>query len=202
MLGQEPPRLVRRKSRKPDAAGAQVIGRIRDELPDLLIATRFNAYDGIPYRAAETGAIGEPCPHRLPLVTAFGTDQRSSARGSRRTRSSLFAGCDPGRWACERVRGQPLFQSACRPSGRLSGRSTATTRRSTRCWACCGTFVAVRFRRPCRNIPVVGSGYSWLQEFAPHAGSSMWPTARSRWRGLAAGLWRDPTRAPPAERPV
>ncbi len=31
----------------------QVIGRIRDELPDLLLATRFNAYDGIPYRAAQ-----------------------------------------------------------------------------------------------------------------------------------------------------
>lgn len=51
-----------------------IITRIRAELPSLLIASRFNAYDGIPYRGAGEDFIGEPCPHELPLATAFGTD--------------------------------------------------------------------------------------------------------------------------------
>ncbi|MGE5191384.1 MAG: NADH:flavin oxidoreductase, partial [Deltaproteobacteria bacterium] len=44
-----------------------VIGRIRSEIPGLLVATRMNCYDGIPYRGEGEGEdfIGQPCPHQL-----------------------------------------------------------------------------------------------------------------------------------------
>ena len=73
----------------------QVIGRIRDESPGLLLATRFNAYDGIPYRAAQPGAIGEPCPHHVPLVTAFGTDANDHLR------EDLAEPIQLVRWLCD-----------------------------------------------------------------------------------------------------
>src|SRR5439155_25595005 len=57
-----------------------VISRVRAELPALLIGSRFNAYDGIPYRGAGEAFIGEPCPHALPLTTAFGTDSNNHLR--------------------------------------------------------------------------------------------------------------------------
>src|SRR5262249_50723226 len=54
-----------------------IIGGIRSEAPGLMIATRMNCYDGIPYRGDGKGEnfIGRPCPHELPLMTAFGTDR-------------------------------------------------------------------------------------------------------------------------------
>src|SRR5579872_1092543 len=54
-----------------------IIGRVRSEVPGLLIATRMNGYDGIPYRGEEDDFIGRPSPHELPLVTAFGTDPQN-----------------------------------------------------------------------------------------------------------------------------
>jgi NADPH2 dehydrogenase len=151
----------------------QVIGRIRDELPGLLLATRFNAYDGVPYRALQPGAIGEPCPHRLPLVTAFGTDANDHRR------EDLAEPIQLVRWLCEwgvqlvnvtagnpysnphvvRPADNPPTDGYDAPEHPLIG-------------------VLRHFRLACAiqaaipAIPVVGSGYSWLQEFAPHAAAA------------------------------
>jgi NADPH2 dehydrogenase len=64
-----------------------IISAIRAEAPGLMIATRMNVYDCIPYRlppaacgAAKSAAtpqaenIGEPCPYSLPLECAWGTN--------------------------------------------------------------------------------------------------------------------------------
>ena len=172
----------------------QVIGRIRDELPDLLLATRFNAYDGIPYRAAEPGAIGEPCPHRLPLVTAFGTDATDHLREDLAEPIQLVRWlCDWGVAAGQRDRRQSVFQSACRPPGRLSA-----GRRLRRAGApALGRAAALspgpsRFRRPCRDVPVVGSGYSWLQEFAPHAAAANVADGSVALAGIGRGALAQP----------
>ena len=45
---------------------------IRAEVPGLVLATRLNVYDGIPYRKG-AGNAGEPCPWSPPLRSAWGT---------------------------------------------------------------------------------------------------------------------------------
>lgn len=50
----------------------EVVGRLRGECPDGLIATRLNVYDGIPYRRGDDGD-GVPCPYELPLHSTWGT---------------------------------------------------------------------------------------------------------------------------------
>jgi 2,4-dienoyl-CoA reductase-like NADH-dependent reductase (Old Yellow Enzyme family) len=45
-----------------------IIERIRAEVPGLVIASRLNVYDGIPFASS-----GEPCPWTAPVQTAWGT---------------------------------------------------------------------------------------------------------------------------------
>lgn len=52
-----------------------IISRIRQEVPGLLIFTRLNVYDGLPYRRPphNPGAPGEPWPYSTPVLSAWGT---------------------------------------------------------------------------------------------------------------------------------
>jgi 2,4-dienoyl-CoA reductase-like NADH-dependent reductase (Old Yellow Enzyme family) len=52
-----------------------IITRIRDEVPGLVIATRMNVFDGIPYQKAAGGNVGEPCPWASPVESAWGICQ-------------------------------------------------------------------------------------------------------------------------------
>ena len=98
-----------------------VIGRIRDELPDLVVVTRMNAYAGIPSRGEGADFVGAPSPHRLPL--------------------------------------QPAIDGYHAPEHPLVG-----VDRQFR--------LARAIQQAVPDVPVVGSGYSWLQDYAPHAAAA------------------------------
>jgi 2,4-dienoyl-CoA reductase-like NADH-dependent reductase (Old Yellow Enzyme family) len=48
---------------------------IRAEVPDLVLASRLNVYDGIPYRKRADDDEGEACPWPTPLLSAWGTSE-------------------------------------------------------------------------------------------------------------------------------
>ena len=48
-----------------------IIQAIRAEVPGLLVATRMNVFDGIPFRTGPDGD-GEPCPWQAPLPNGWG----------------------------------------------------------------------------------------------------------------------------------
>ncbi len=50
-----------------------IITAIRAEVPGLVIATRINLYDGIPYQKKPASDEGEPCPWTPPVRSAWGT---------------------------------------------------------------------------------------------------------------------------------
>ncbi|MFQ6044647.1 MAG: NADH:flavin oxidoreductase, partial [Candidatus Poribacteria bacterium] len=53
-----------------------VIGKIKNELGDkLMLATRINVYDGLPYRKNEATNIGVPRPYPIPYPYAFGVNE-------------------------------------------------------------------------------------------------------------------------------
>ena len=52
-----------------------IINAIRSEVPDLVVATRLNVYDCIPYQKCPGSADGEACPWRPPLLSAWGTSE-------------------------------------------------------------------------------------------------------------------------------
>lgn len=61
-----------------------IITGIRSEVPELMLASRINVYDGVPYRACDAGSAkektGSPVPHVIPVTSAFGTDEREPAK--------------------------------------------------------------------------------------------------------------------------
>ncbi|MBC7819316.1 MAG: NADH:flavin oxidoreductase [Planctomycetaceae bacterium] len=170
-----------------------VITRIRAELPSLLIASRFNAYDGIPYRGAGEEFIGEPCPHELPLTTAFGTNPHDHLR------DDLAEPLQLARWLREwgvcllnvslgnpyanphlvRPAEYPPVDGYKPPEHPLIG-----VDRHFRIAACVQNEVP--------DIPVIGSGYSWLQDFVAQAAAANVSLGRAAFAGLGRGTLSQP----------
>jgi len=150
-----------------------VVERIRQEVPALMIATRFNAYDGIPYRAAESGGIGQPCLHSLPLETAFGTGPDDHLQEDLREPVQLARWLrDWGVQLLNVSAGNPYANPhVVRPAeySPIDGYDAPEHPLS-------GVLRHLRLARAIQeavpDVPVVGSGYSWLQEFALHAAAA------------------------------
>src|SRR5581483_10085448 len=53
-----------------------IIERIRAEVPGLVLATRLNVFDCIPYRMKPGSDEGEPCPWQAPVRSAWGTSEQ------------------------------------------------------------------------------------------------------------------------------
>ncbi|MCC7422144.1 MAG: NADH:flavin oxidoreductase [Planctomycetaceae bacterium] len=150
-----------------------VLGRIREEFPNVLLATRMNVFDGVPHRGEGEDFIGVPVPHALPLVTAFGTNLDNPAE------EDLSEPLQVVRWLRDwgvrlinvtagnpyanphfvRPAEFPPIDGYHSPEHPLLGvlRHFRLTR-------------AVQEAVP--DVAVVGSGYSWLQDFAPHAAAA------------------------------
>ena len=150
-----------------------IVQRTRAEYPDLIIATRFNAYDGIPFRGEGEEFIGQPVSHELPLVNGFGMDlndftQEETSEPIKLAQQMREWGVDllnvsaGNPYACPhyvRPAEFPPVDGYHAPEHPLLGvlRHFRLTR-------------AIQEAVP--DIPVIGSGYSWLQDYALHAGAA------------------------------
>lgn len=148
-----------------------VIERLRSEVPGLILASRMNAYDGVPFRKGSDGA-GEPVPHEPPLACGFGTDPHDASRedlaepievAKRLERwgialLNITAGNPYASPHLVRPAESPPIDGYEAPEHPLIG-------------------VGRHFRitqaiQQAVSIPIVGSGYSWLQDFAFQAGAA------------------------------
>jgi NADPH2 dehydrogenase len=50
----------------------EVVGRIRQEVPQLILATRLNVFDGIPFQKNPATGVGEPVSYETPVRSGFG----------------------------------------------------------------------------------------------------------------------------------
>jgi 2,4-dienoyl-CoA reductase-like NADH-dependent reductase (Old Yellow Enzyme family) len=149
-----------------------VIERIRDEVPGLVIATRLNVYDGIAYQGGPDGT-GEPCPWQAPLSAAWGTSADDPLKpdlteplwwvGEMRRLGVALVNVSMGNpYATPHVLRPfeyPPPDGYETPEHPLVG-----VDRHFR--------LAAEVQRAYPDLPVVGSGYSYLQEFLPHAGAA------------------------------
>lgn len=152
-----------------------IVGRIRSEVPGLLIASRMNAYDGIPYRGVGEGEnfTGCPVPHSFPIRTAFGVSEHDHLT------DDLTEPLQVARWLRDwgvglinismgnpyanphvvRPAEFPPVDGYHAPEHPLIG--VARHFRIAR---------AIQAAVP--DVPVIGGGYSWLQDFAAHAAAA------------------------------
>jgi len=150
----------------------EIFQAIRAELPKLLLATRLNGYDGIPFHKTESGA-GEAAPFVPPVQVGWGFDPYDPLTPDP---------SEPIRWVQEmRVLGVELVNIAMGnpyaqphfgrpfeyppPDGYESPEHPLVG--VNRHFQMAGT---IQQANP--GLAAVGTGYSYLQEFLPHAGAA------------------------------
>jgi NADPH2 dehydrogenase len=151
----------------------EIITAIRSEAPELMVVTRINVYDCIPYRKQADAQVGEPCPWQAPIECAWGTDSGDPLRPDL---------TEPLQWIAELVR----LGVACVNVSMGSPYATPHVIRpyeypppdgyETPEHPLIGVDRHVRLaeqvQRAVPHTPVVGSGYSYLQEFFVPAGAA------------------------------
>jgi 2,4-dienoyl-CoA reductase-like NADH-dependent reductase (Old Yellow Enzyme family) len=153
-----------------------IIQAIRAAVPGVLIATRLNVYDGIPFHhpgEADASAPGVPVPHTLPLVNGWGLSETDPLTpdlteplrwiAELRTLGVVMVNVTMGNPYAQPHVGRPFetpppdgYESPEHPLIGVNRHVQATA--------------AVQRANP--NWPVVGTGYSYLQEFLPQAAAA------------------------------
>jgi 2,4-dienoyl-CoA reductase-like NADH-dependent reductase (Old Yellow Enzyme family) len=149
-----------------------IVRRVREECPGKLIATRMNAYDGIPHRARAEDNVGQPVPHTLPVTTAWGTDPLDPSREdlSEPVRYAQ-ALCEAGVGLINVSMGNPYANPhVVRPADYPPVDGYRAPEHPLHGVA--RHFRIARAIQAAVAVPVVGGGYSWLQEFAGHVAAA------------------------------
>ena len=150
-----------------------IISALRTEVPGLVIGTRLNVYDCIPYQKRPGDNIGEPCPYRTPLECAWGTNPDDPLQPDL---------AEPLAWIAEMARlgvalvnvsmGSPYATPhVIRPYEYPPPDGYETPEHPLigvdRHFRLTG-----QIQQALPQLAVVGSGYSYLQEYLPHAGAA------------------------------
>lgn len=165
-----------------------VFAKIRARLGDsLLLATRMNLYDGVPFRAAANG-VGAPISVARPYLDAWGTNIDDPAladlaeplrligelRGLGLALLNVTAGSPYYNAHIGRPFDRPPVDGYVPPEHPLAG-----VDRHVRLTA------AVQRAYP--ELPVVGTGYSWLRHFALNAAEASIAAGNVTMVGLGRG---------------
>lgn len=149
-----------------------IITRCRQELPSLILASRLNLFDGIPFHALD-GEKGQPDACKLPLENSWGTNPASPDRPDL---------SEPLQWIGDmQSLGVSMFNLTMgnpyasphylRPFEYPPPDGYATPEHPLM-----GVHrhihLAGEVQRCFPQVPCIGSGYSWLQEFLFNAGAA------------------------------
>lgn len=152
----------------------EVLRRLRDELgPEMVLCMRLGCFDGVPYTMDPVTRLGVPMPYPIPYPWGFGvnhdnplepdlTDVKAAIR--------LFKGAGVQllnvSLACPYYNphiGRP-FETPDEGNYEQPEHPLIGVDRHFR--------VAGELQRAFPDLPMVGTGYSWLQIFAPNAGAA------------------------------
>jgi len=154
----------------------EVLARIASEAPGLVRATRMNFFDGVPFRKNPQTGAGEPVPgateNYLELDEAV-----EALRGFRQAGLQLVnatAGCPYFNPHVGRPADREPPDGYASPEPQLAG--------VARHFA-----LAEAAQRACPDLPVVGTGYSYLRHFAVEAGEANLRDGRVSIVGMGRG---------------
>jgi 2,4-dienoyl-CoA reductase-like NADH-dependent reductase (Old Yellow Enzyme family) len=149
-----------------------IISAIRSEVPGLTIATRLNVYDGIPYHKGGEGA-GVPGRWHAPFLSGWGTSADNPFQPDL---------TEPLQWVGEMIRlgvalvnvsmGNPYATMHVIRPFEYPPPDAYETPEHPLVGVDRHVCLARQIQQAFPQLPVVGSGYSYLQEFLCHAGSA------------------------------
>lgn len=170
----------------------EVVGRIRSECPGLIVATRLNVFDGIPYQTGPDGT-GIPCDHALPVLSAWGTREDDPSEPDLTEPIALVGQLrELGVAIVNVTMGNPYasphiirpFEYAPPDGYETPEHPLIGVARHQR--------LAARVQRAFPDLPVVGSGYSWLQAWMFHSGAANVRMGRVAFVGVGRGSLSHP----------
>ncbi|MEX0936989.1 MAG: NADH:flavin oxidoreductase [Pirellulales bacterium] len=151
-----------------------IVDRVREEVPDLMIGVRLSAFDTVPYRTSRE--VGQPMDYAalLPYTDGFGTDAddplRFDLREAIRLMQDLQAlgvatinvtGGSP--YYCPHLQRPAIFPPS---DGYLPPEDPLV-----------GVWRHIEAVRQCKqalpDMPLVGTGYSYLQDYLPHVAQAV-----------------------------
>jgi 2,4-dienoyl-CoA reductase-like NADH-dependent reductase (Old Yellow Enzyme family) len=171
----------------------EIITAVRTAVPGLTIASRLNVYDCIPYQKKRANRAGEPCAWKPPIVSAWGTNAHDP---------SLPDLTEPAWWIGEMARlgvavmnismGSPYstphvirpFEYPPPDGYETPEHPLIGVDRHFR--------LAAELQRRFPEVPMVGSGYSYLQEYLFHAGAANIGDGRIRIVGVGRAALPQP----------
>jgi 2,4-dienoyl-CoA reductase-like NADH-dependent reductase (Old Yellow Enzyme family) len=170
---------------------------LRAEVPGLVVATRLNVYDGIPYRKPAAGSpggdVGEPWPWQVPVRCAWGTREDDPFQPDL---------TEPAWWIGEMVKlgvalvnvsmGNPYatmhvirpFEYPPPDAYETPEHPLIGVDRQFR--------LAGQLQQAFPQLPLVGSGYSYLQEYLAQAGAANLRDGRITIVGVGRGALPQP----------
>jgi NADPH2 dehydrogenase len=171
----------------------EVAARIRDRNPGALLATRLNVFDGIPYLRGEPDGRGVPCPHDLPVRSAWGTAEDDPFTPDLAEPIALVGLLrDAGVELVNVSMGNPYanmhllrpFEYAPVDGYETPEHPLIGVDRHFR--------LAAAVQQAYPDLAVVGSGYSWLQAYMFHAGAANVEDGRITFVGVGRGSLSHP----------
>lgn len=170
-----------------------IITAIRAEVPGLMIATRLNVYDCIPYLKNAETSLGDPCPHELPLACAWGTNPQNHLDVDL---------TEPLAWIDSMVKlgvalvnvsmGSPYATPHVTRPFEYPPPDGYETPEHPLIGVARHFHAAAEIQRAFPDVPIVGSGYSYLQEFVPYAGAANLHDGRCSFVGVGRATLAQP----------
>jgi NADPH2 dehydrogenase len=170
----------------------EVVCRIKTSCPGLLAATRLNVFDGVPYEKGPDGA-GVPCPFASPVQSAWGTNEDDPSMPDL-AEPLLLVGLlrDLGVCLVNISMGNPYasphlvrpFEYPPPDGYETPEHPLIGVDRHFR--------LTAEIQRSFPDLPVVGSGYSWLQAFAFEAGAPNLAAGKAAFVGIGRGALAQP----------
>jgi 2,4-dienoyl-CoA reductase-like NADH-dependent reductase (Old Yellow Enzyme family) len=150
-----------------------IIDRIRKEMPDLIIGVRLSVFDAIPYRTSRE--VGQPMSYDelIPYEYGFGVDKNDPRKIDLAEPLELMRTLvDHGVAMINVTCGSPYYVPHIQrpaifpPSDGYQPPEDPLV----------GVWRQIDVTRQCKaalpNVPLVGSGYSYLQDYLPHVAQS------------------------------
>ncbi len=169
-----------------------LVVRVRDENPGRLIATRMNCYDGIPWMMGPE-KTGIPCPHETPIRSSWGTSENDHHTpdltepirliGMLHELGVSLVNVSMGNPYASPHITQP-YEHAPPDGYETPEHPLIGVDRHFR--------VTEAIQNAYPELPVVGSGYSWLQAFALDAGAANVRDRRVTFVGIGRGALSQP----------
>ena len=150
-----------------------IITAIRSEVPGLLIVSRLNAFDGVPFQKSAADSRGEPARWQPPVTSAWGTNAVNPLEPDLGEPKAWIAEMHRLGVVCVNVTiGNPYASPHLLRPFEYPPPDGYETPESPLVGVARHFEIAGELQKAFPEMPLVGSGYSYLQEFLPQAGAA------------------------------